>query len=226
MAILDFFPGRVLVCFPVAFQLCMLPGCSSSAGVRERPIPLSQSNATAHESAPSKPAQNAPPTDPEVRTAIQRLFGDDVQPESNPRVRFAAGDFNADASQDLLVAVKPVKEKLPELNSDLANWTIQNPRHTHVAPSRRHGVPSVPALEKADSRFRRLSERARCTGREPGRFNGSFVLDGRGLRMAQGIVRRECGFTDRLVVVHARSLARLEKAPGFGMTPLSVGGSE
>jgi hypothetical protein len=143
MAILDSFPVRALVCFPVALLLCMLPGCSSSAGVRERPIPLSQSNATAHEPAPSKPAQNAPPTDPEVRTAIQRLFGDDVQPESNPGVRFAAGDFNGDASQDLLVAVKPVKEKLPELNSDLANWTIQNPQHTHI-PQNRQGVAAEP----------------------------------------------------------------------------------
>jgi hypothetical protein len=126
-------------------------GCGpSTGGARERPIAVTES-ATA-----TVPPQNlgaskiAPPSDPEVQDTIRRLFADDVLVDRSPSTRFAAGDFNGDGSQDLLVAVKPVKEKLGELNNEVANWIIQDPRRTFVPPKHRSVVvpPPVPTPER------------------------------------------------------------------------------
>jgi hypothetical protein len=74
------------------------------------------------------------------------VFGGDVQVERRPSTHFVAGDFNGDDSQDLLVAVKPVKERLSDINSNVANWIIQDPRH-HVPPKNKRVVVPPPAAK-------------------------------------------------------------------------------
>jgi len=52
---------------------------------------------------------------------------------------FAAGDFNGDGSPDLAIVVKPAPGKLTEINSQVANWIIQDPRAA-ILPSGDHRV--------------------------------------------------------------------------------------
>jgi hypothetical protein len=144
--------ARTLIAVGLALLLFTLLGCGPSAsGVRERPIAVADSASEADVS-PQRPgaSQIAPPTDREVRDTIQRLFGDDVVVDRRPGARFVAGDFNGDASQDLVIAVKPVNEKLSDINNDVANWIIQDPRRTYVAPKNKGVIvpPPMPKPEK------------------------------------------------------------------------------
>jgi hypothetical protein len=138
---------RILIAPALAFLVLALPACGPNAGsVREKPIPPE----SVPESLPLRDhrtaaPQLAPPTDEEVRQTIQRVFGDDILVDRHPRPRFVAGDFNGDGSQDLLVAVKPVKEKLPDINSDVANWIVQNPRHSYAPLRNKRAVVPPPA---------------------------------------------------------------------------------
>lgn len=68
-----------------------------------------------------------PPTVDEVRNAIERNFQQAVSFGPDGKREFFTGDFNGDGSQDIVVLVNPVKEKLPDINSSVANWMIADP---------------------------------------------------------------------------------------------------
>lgn len=144
-------PAKLLAA-GLVLPLLALAGCGPSAkGARERPIPTA--DATSVPDVPSTSmgvSKTAPPTDQEVQEAVRRVFGDDLLVDAHPGPRFLAGDFNGDASPDILVAVKPVKEKLSEINSDVANWIIQDPQHAYLPPRHQRIVvpPPVPKPEK------------------------------------------------------------------------------
>lgn len=86
----------------------------------------------------------------DVTDAVQRVFGDTVVLESPQAPKFVIGDFNGDASLDLMVLVRPTREKLSEINNDLANWVIQNPLHAYLPPKGNRVVvmPARPKPEK------------------------------------------------------------------------------
>jgi hypothetical protein len=42
--------------------------------------------------------------------------------------RFIVGDFNGDGMQDVAVVVKPAEGMLDELNSEVANWILEEPQ--------------------------------------------------------------------------------------------------
>ena len=44
---------------------------------------------------------------------------------------FLAGDFNGDLSQDLAVVLKPVPEKLADMNEEYPRWLLRDPRVPH-----------------------------------------------------------------------------------------------
>lgn len=67
-----------------------------------------------------------PPTDVELRDVITRTFKNVVSVDSSQPVRFLIGDFNGDNSEDIAIVVRPEKEKLSELNSEYANWTLED----------------------------------------------------------------------------------------------------
>lgn len=73
-----------------------------------------------------EPAANlSPPTQDEVRGAVARVYKDAVVVDTS---RFAVGDFNGDGSQDLAVAVTPATTMLGEINSEVANWILEDPQ--------------------------------------------------------------------------------------------------
>jgi hypothetical protein len=76
---------------------------------------------------PASPAALPAPTPAEVRAAVARIYKDAVQVNTTRAPSFIIGDFNGDKSQDIAVIVEPVKEKLDDLNSDVAAWIIRDP---------------------------------------------------------------------------------------------------
>jgi hypothetical protein len=92
------------------------------------------------EKAPKPPA----PAQAEVRSAIARLYKDAVIVDAS---RFVVGDFNGDGSQDLAVAVKPAPGMLGEINSEVANWILEDPRRV-VLPDPSKATQPFPPLPK------------------------------------------------------------------------------
>jgi hypothetical protein len=86
----------------------------------------------------------APPTKEEITGALHRVFGDDLLLEQGTRPAFIAGDFNGDQSEDLAVIVRPAPGKLGDINSELANWIIQDADTFFIPPSGQHVVALPP----------------------------------------------------------------------------------
>lgn len=79
------------------------------------------------------------PTDAEVREAIIRNYEDAAVIDNSRPTPFLVGDFNGDNSEDIAIAVKAGKGKLSKLNSEYANWILEDPRqpvHTKDLKSR------------------------------------------------------------------------------------------
>jgi len=71
-----------------------------------------------------------PPTAADVRAAVSRIYADAVETDKQPHYLF--GDFNGDGSQDLAVDARSSAAKLRDLNDDLANWILEDPRQIFV----------------------------------------------------------------------------------------------
>jgi hypothetical protein len=72
-----------------------------------------------------KPA--TPPNPTEISETVARVFERAATPDSS-RPGFAVGDFNGDGSEDLAVAIRPGENSLGEINNELANWLLEDPR--------------------------------------------------------------------------------------------------
>ena len=91
-----------------------------------------------------------PPTPGEVQATVARVLGSDVFVIGGDKPVALMGDFNGDTYPDLAVAVKPASDKLDDINAELANWLVENPRHSYVAPRNKSTVtlPPSPKPEK------------------------------------------------------------------------------
>lgn len=126
---------RVSVCLFIAITIAALSGCAKPP---EQPVKEAPPTATVEPTAPLQPAQAAQPeaqkmapapmaTIAEARAAIERLYKDAVSVDASYSPNFVVGDFNGDGSQDIAVVVKPAKEKLADINHELASWMIRDP---------------------------------------------------------------------------------------------------
>lgn len=75
---------------------------------------------------PEKVKSIPPPTTEEARAVIERVYKDVVSLDTSRNPSFVVGDFNGDGAQDIALVVKPVKEKLPEINHELAGWLLKD----------------------------------------------------------------------------------------------------
>ena len=81
---------------------------------------------------PAKPPPAPPPQLDEVRSAMARVFANVAAPETTNDPAFVAGDFNGDGSTDLAVITKANATSLKEINNELANWLLEDPRSVPI----------------------------------------------------------------------------------------------
>ena len=128
-------PRSVLLTLLIAGLV--LAGCNRDKNKKdvrmEAPIAASAIQAAAPKPAPVEPLP--PATAAEVRSALGRIFGDAVQLDESVTPAFFTGDFNGDGSQDVMAVVLVSSPRLAQVNDELANWTIANPRHTWLPPA-------------------------------------------------------------------------------------------
>ena|SRR6185295_200086 len=114
--------------------LFMFSGCSSAPRSKaEAPPPVYQS--TPGSAVPVTPSVASAPKLSEVQNKIKTVFKDAAVLHPNHDPNFFSGDFNGDASEDLVVILKPVN--LEEMNRQFAPWLVRDPRantSTRVRP--------------------------------------------------------------------------------------------
>jgi hypothetical protein len=117
--------------------LSALPGCTSNhAQTVEKPIAVATPKPTPAGS-PVAPPKLPAPTKEQVVEAFHRVFGEDLiaqSDEGSGQATFIVGDFNGDQSEDIAIIAKPDAGKLDDINSELANWIIQDADKAFIAP--------------------------------------------------------------------------------------------
>src|SRR2546427_5923521 len=125
--------------FPAAIFICWSLACSKSPEVARSPeaephaitsssplaSPLVISQATATPAAPAESTR--PARADEVIAALARVFDKTASLDETHVPSFAIGDFNGDGSEDLAGGTKGSEQSLPDINNELANWTVEAP---------------------------------------------------------------------------------------------------
>lgn len=123
--------SRFFILLLSLLPLALASGCASKQQtVAETAPPAYQPTPEAPPS-PERLASVPAPQMSEVEQAVKRVFKDlaVVHPDYKPG--FLAGDFNGDLSQDLAVVLKPVPEKLADINEQHPPWLLRDPRAPH-----------------------------------------------------------------------------------------------
>jgi hypothetical protein len=104
--------------------LLLVAGCSSS----RKQVAETPPTAATQVQEPQAAANLAQPADPKsAAEAVHRVFKDSVTINTAIQPAFIVGDFNGDESADIAIAVKPVPEKLAELNEEYPTWILRDP---------------------------------------------------------------------------------------------------
>jgi hypothetical protein len=125
--------------------VCALGACNDSKTAREEPAasptPAAQNGATEspaatptpsaqeNDAAPTPAPTPLPPAPPsaEVLAAVARVYKGAVTADASAGSA-VVGDFNGDGSEDLAVHVRAAPNRVNELNNDLANWIVSDPK--------------------------------------------------------------------------------------------------
>ncbi|HEX7723056.1 MAG TPA: hypothetical protein VF397_12915 [Pyrinomonadaceae bacterium] len=87
--------------------------------------------------APAGPSESPqPPKADEVIEALARVFNKTVSLDETRAPSFVVGDFNGDGSEDLAIVSKANESSLPEINNELANWILEDPRAIPIPGSK------------------------------------------------------------------------------------------
>ena len=126
--------GSRLAVLILAFSFA---ACSTSDKPKTETAPA----VIAHTEGAAPAAKAAPPEINDVTSAVRRVFKDSVEIDSSRKPIFIDGDFNGDGARDLAVVIKPVPNKLADLNEEFPNWILKDPLSGDV--------PHVPRLRVA-----------------------------------------------------------------------------
>jgi hypothetical protein len=153
--------GFSLVLLAIAF---LLPGCAKRNEVVKsvEPAPrvestiepvarvLALASPTPSPTPASKPS--APPNPTEIRDTVARVFEKAATPDVSQTPGFAIGDFNGDGAEDLAVAIKVNEGSLGDINNELANWSLEDPRNVPITTLSNRVPPGKRArVEKGDT---------------------------------------------------------------------------
>jgi hypothetical protein len=152
---------RILFLTLTLISLGGMIACSKSPDQQKtselQPTPITSSSA-----APSFPAlaqatqpnEKAPPKTDEVTEAVARVFDKSVKLDQNHAPAFLVGDFNGDGSEDIAVIAKAGDDAVAQLNDELANWTLEDPKEIPIpgTPAANQLVrPKTVKVEKSDA---------------------------------------------------------------------------
>lgn len=113
----------------LCFLLAPLISCQQSqppAPEGTKATPQAQSQPAASPSSAPQVNSTSPPSAAELREVIARVYKDAVIVDEN-RGNAVLGDFNGDNSEDIAIVVRPANRKLSEINSEFANWILEDP---------------------------------------------------------------------------------------------------
>ncbi|MDX6386094.1 MAG: hypothetical protein QOK48_3667 [Blastocatellia bacterium] len=119
------------ICAPFFFAAILsITGCATSEKEKAKPqeAPPNQ-NALLAQPQPSAlpPSAQPPPKVTEVQDAVKRVFKEAATLDDTRPANFAVGDFNGDQSQDIAVVLKPVADRLSDLNEAAPPWILRDP---------------------------------------------------------------------------------------------------
>jgi hypothetical protein len=150
MRTLQKLPGRTARChlFLLMIATALSFGCSTphEQSGQNSPATTTSSQVTPPTTAstqPNNPSSATLPQLSDVQEAVKRVCVDAVAIDMSQSEPFIVGDFNGDGSEDLVVIVRPVRGALPKLNSEYANWIIEDPRKV-VLPDPDRAVQRLP----------------------------------------------------------------------------------
>ncbi len=125
---------------PVAAQT---PAAETSAATRiETPVK------TEKRETDETPAPDLTPGRPaEISLAVARIYEKAVTIDEQSARQAVVGDFNGDGSADIAVVVRPSAAQLGEVNSEVANWIIEDP-HGVVIPDPTKTVQQLPVAQQ------------------------------------------------------------------------------
>lgn len=97
------------------------------------PISVPSLPFTTEQVTPKQTAKLPAPNPEEVNKAIGRVFEKAATADTaGSHASFFVGDFNGDGSEDLAVVVTPSEGGLGEINSEVANWTLEDPSNAAI----------------------------------------------------------------------------------------------
>lgn len=147
----------------ICVAYALMGGCAKpEEPTQEAPVPPQKAEAQpqqAPQSQPQQTSQTKPPEAPklpqpkiaDVQEAIKRVFQKAVSLDEKHNPSFFVGDFNGDGSQDIAAVVKPAEGMLPEINSELANWILEDPKTVSVPGAGGRPSKALPArVQKGD----------------------------------------------------------------------------
>ena len=124
--------SRFLILLLSLFTLALVSGCANKQQtVAETAPPAYQPTPEPQPSSTERLASVPAPQTSEVEQAVKRVFKDLAVVHPDYKSGFLAGDFNGDLSQDLAVVLKPVPEKLADINEEHPPWLLRDPRAPH-----------------------------------------------------------------------------------------------
>jgi hypothetical protein len=102
-----------------------------------QPTPITSSSAAPSlpafvQATPGQPKENAPPKTDEVADVLARVFDNSVKLDQTDAPGFLVGDFNGDGSEDIAVITRASDDALAQLNNELANWTLEDPKEVPI----------------------------------------------------------------------------------------------
>jgi hypothetical protein len=126
--------GSLLAVLIIAFSF---PACSTP----DKPKTESAPSVIAHTEEAAPANKVPPPENSDVASAVRRVFKDSAEIDASRKPTFIDGDFNGDGSRDLAVVIRPVPNKLADLNEEFPSWILKDPLSGDV--------PHVPRLRVA-----------------------------------------------------------------------------